>query len=181
MEHVEHMEHMEHMECRLSCNTALGPMTVCSDGISLTGLRFNDAPGTGISAPDPPDSALPVFQETLAWLDSYFAGRDPRFTPRLCLRGTDFQKRVWEILLSIPYGQTMTYGEVAARLGNRVSPRAAGGAVGRNPAAIIIPCHRVIGKNGRLTGYAWGLDRKRRLLELEQAGAGFLSAGRGVP
>ncbi len=152
-------------------NTPLGPVTACSDGISLTGLRFNADAAAGISVPDPPDSDNPVFQETRAWLDSYFAGRDPGFTPRLCLRGTDFQKRVWEILLGIPYGQTMTYSEVAARLGNRVSPRAVGGAVGRNPAAIIVPCHRVMGKNGRLTGYAWGLRRKSQLLELERAGA----------
>ncbi|WP_406037652.1 methylated-DNA--[protein]-cysteine S-methyltransferase [Succinimonas sp.] len=168
------------MEYQIILNTPLGPMTACSDGISLTGLRFNADAAAGLSVPDSPDSDNPVFQETRAWLDSYFAGRDPGFIPHLCLRGTDFQKRVWEILLSIPYGQTMTYGEVAALMGNRVSPRAAGGAVGRNPAAIIIPCHRVIGKNGRLTGYAWGLDRKRRLLDLEHAGAGFPAAGGGV-
>ena len=169
------------MEYKLSCNTPLGPMTACSDGVSLIGLRFNDDSGAGISAPDFSDNELPVFQETLAWLDSYFAGRDPGFTPQLCLRGTDFQKRVWEIILSIPYGQTMTYGEVAALVGKRASPRAVGGAAGLNPVAIIIPCHRVISKNGSLIGYAWGIHRKSRLLDLEQTGtAVFSSAGRGA-
>ena len=168
-----HIRILQYMEYKLARHFPLGPMTACSDGVSLTGLRFNDDPGAGISAPDLPDAPLSVFQETFAWLDCFFAGRDPGFTPRLCLRGTDFQKRVWEILLSIPYGRTMTYGEIAALMGPRVSPRAVGGAAGRNPVAIIIPCHRVTGKNGSLTGYAWGLPRKRRLLELEQAGAAF--------
>ena len=126
----------------------------------------------------------PVFEATCRWLDEYFAGWVPDFTPPLALRGTPFREAVWEILLTIPFGQTMTYGEIAARLaGQRTAPSAAqaaaqaaprvaaqavGGAVGHNPIAIIVPCHRVIGADGSLTGYAAGLDRKRRLLQLEK-------------
>lgn len=96
----------------------------------------------------------------------YFAGRKPDFTPPLVFECTDFQRRVWQALNEIPYGQTTTYGEIARRIGCR-SAQAVGSAVGRNPIAIIIPCHRVIGTDGTLTGYAFGLDRKQYLLQLE--------------
>lgn len=108
-----------------------------------------------------------VFDEVRRWLDIYFSGREPDFMPPLLLRGTSFQQRVWEALLTIPYGQTVTYGELAHQLGCR-SAQAVGGAVGRNPISIIVPCHRIVGTNGSLTGYAGGLDRKRALLQLEQ-------------
>ena len=102
----------------------------------------------------------------------YFSGEVPEFTPPLALHGTPFRKAVWDILLTIPYGQTMTYGGIAALLAarhgmQRMSAQAVGGAVGHNPVAIIVPCHRVIDAGGSLTGYAAGLDRKRRLLQLE--------------
>ena len=108
-------------------------------------------------------------------MDVYFRCRRPDFTPLLRMRGTAFRRAVWEILLAIPYGQTMTYGQVAERAAKRlgrprVSARAVGGAVGRNPLSLIVPCHRVVGADGRLTGYAGGLDKKRRLLAMEQAG-----------
>ena len=105
--------------------------------------------------------------ETARWLDIYFAGGQPDFTPPLHLIGSDFRRRVWKRLLEIPYGQTTTYG---ALLGDGASARAVGGAVGRNPISIIVPCHRVIGADGSLTGYAGGVDRKIRLLALERQG-----------
>ena len=111
-------------------------------------------------------SLLPFFDEVRRWLDIYFSGHEPDFMPPLSLTGTAFQQRVWKELLTIPYGQTVTYGELARRLGCR-SAQAVGGAVGRNPISIIVPCHRVIGANGNLTGYAGGLDKKRALLTLE--------------
>ncbi|MCR4601323.1 MAG: methylated-DNA--[protein]-cysteine S-methyltransferase [Clostridia bacterium] len=117
---------------------------------------------------------LPVFELAADWLDVYFAGKRPCFTPPLLMRGTRFRREVWEILLSIPYGNTVTYGEIAdgiskQRGGGRVSAQAVGGAVAHNPISLIVPCHRVIGADGSLTGYAGGLDRKARLLELEGA------------
>ncbi|MBO4557908.1 MAG: methylated-DNA--[protein]-cysteine S-methyltransferase [Bacteroidales bacterium] len=131
---------------------------------------------------------LPVFEAACRWLDIYFDGRDPGFTPPLNPSATPFRRRVWDVLLTIPFGQTMTYGEIARRLAeaagtalgtgaisakapgsHRIWPRAVGGAVGHNPISLIIPCHRVIGTAGRLTGYAAGIDKKARLLRLEQS------------
>ncbi len=107
--------------------------------------------------------------EAKVWLDDYFAGKNPE-PSRLTLapEGTAFQKKVWAILAQIPYGQTMTYGEIAAKL-NCASAQAVGGAVGKNPLSIIVPCHRVLGSQGQLTGYAGGVERKRWLLEHENA------------
>jgi methylated-DNA-[protein]-cysteine S-methyltransferase len=143
-------------------------MTMASDGQALTALwfegtrresRFSD----GTSA----TTVLPIFDETRRWLDLYFAGKNPDFTPQLAPKGTPFQQRVWEILLTIPYGKTMSYGDVARQISPTMSAQAIGGAVGRNPIGIIIPCHRVIGADGSLTGYGGGLERKRWMLELE--------------
>ena len=112
----------------------------------------------------------PVLLAARCWLDAYFAGRRPGVAGLpLAPRGTAFQRRVWDALLAIPYGETRTYGELAAELGS--SPRAVGSAVGRNPISVIVPCHRVLGADGSLTGYAGGLDRKRALLALECAHA----------
>ena len=114
-----------------------------------------------------------VLAQARAWLDAYFAGDNPSGLPPLHLMGTSFQQRVWRLLLEIPYGQTTTYGALARglehRFGSRASARAVGGAVGRNPISIIVPCHRVLGANGAITGYAGGVDRKRALLMLEGA------------
>ena len=148
----------------------LGGMTLTSDGIALTGLYFDgerDFPD--LSAAHKKD--LPVFGEVMRWLDLYFAGKEPDFMPPLAPVGTTFQQAVWEILKTIPYGEITTYGAIAKQLekdtGRRMSAQAVGGAVGRNPISILIPCHRVIGANGSLTGYAGGLDKKEYLLELE--------------
>ena len=186
----------------LKKETLLGPITLASDGVSLTGLWFDGQKYFGstiggeltdlsVAAPD-----LPIFAETVRWLDLYFSGRDPGFTPALSFgdNATPFRVLVWQELLKIPYGQTVTYGELARRIGAlpayaegsrtgqessrqnagqacpcRVSARAVGGAVGRNPISLIVPCHRVIGADGRLTGYAGGVERKRKLLEMERA------------
>ena len=150
----------------------LGGITMASDGISLTGLWFDGqrhfpaGPGEGRG------ETLPVFEQACHWLDIYFSGRAPGFTPPLSLQSTPFRQAVWSILLSIPYGRTATYGEIADRIAGqkgagRISARAVGRAVGLNPVSIIVPCHRVVGAGGNLTGYAGGLDKKARLLEME--------------
>ena len=139
----------------------LGGMTLSSDGKALTGLRFD-------TVFTEQEKDLPVFDETKRWLDTYFKGIAPDFTPPLKLRGSDFRKAVWKILLEIPFGQTTTYGRIATRFPVRMAARAIGGAVGHNPIALIVPCHRVVGANGKLTGYAAGTDKKIKLLELEK-------------
>lgn len=106
-------------------------------------------------------------KETFRWLDTYFAGRNPEHVPPLRPQGTPFQQRVWRKLQEIPYGCTATYGDIARRVGCR-SAQAVGQAIGRNPIAIIIPCHRVVGADGSLTGYAYGIETKEKLLQLEQ-------------
>ena len=113
-----------------------------------------------------------ILGDTKKWLDLYFSGEEPDFTPKLKLEGTEFRREVWKILLEIPYGETLTYKDIAEKLMasgkyERMSSQAVGGAVGHNPISIIIPCHRVVGTSGSLTGYAGGLARKVRLLELE--------------
>ena len=145
-----------------------GIITLASDGQSLTGLWFDGQRyfGSTLGPLASLPAELPVFDDTRRWLDIYFSGVKPNFTPQLSLRGTVFQRRVWEALLTIPYGQTVTYGELARCIGCR-SAQAVGGAVGRNPISIIVPCHRVVGSDGSLTGYAGGLDRKLALLQLE--------------
>ena len=147
----------------------LGGITLVGDGEALSGLWFD---GQRERTACPPEAWLPVFAETVRWLDIYFGGRDPGFTPPLRMRTTPFRKAVWEIMLRIPYGRTMAYGEIAAALvrergGGRMSAQAVGGAVGHNAIALVIPCHRVIGADGSLTGYGGGLWRKQALLKLE--------------
>ena len=151
----------------------LGRILLAADDAGLTGAWFY---GQRYFARGLEDVEKNAAAEALAlaaarhWLDAYFAGGRPDVADvPLTPRGTAFQRRVWGVLLSIPYGETRTYGELAAELGS--SPRAVGAAVGRNPISVIIPCHRVLGANGSLTGYAGGLDRKRALLELERGHA----------
>ena len=144
-------------------NSHIGPITLTSDGEALSGLSF-----CHIKATDTIDS-IEIFHKTRCWLDLYFSGRQPDFIPPIKPIGTDFQRRVWHALLEIPYGETTTYGNIARRLGCR-SAQAVGQAVGRNPIAIIVPCHRVVGADGSMTGYGGGIDRKIRLLELEYKG-----------
>ena len=155
------------------CQSPLGGITMAGDGEALTGLWFDGQKffGSTLSAGSA-ERFLPVFAETERWLDLYFSGRIPDFTPPLELRGTAFRRAVWEILLSIPYGRTVTYGEIAGRIaGRHGAAQAVGGAVSHNPVSLIIPCHRVIGADGSMTGYAGGTDRKTCLLRIEQSGA----------
>ncbi|MBR4133041.1 MAG: methylated-DNA--[Bacteroidales bacterium] len=155
-----------------------GGITLSSDGKALTGLWFDVQDRFAVPLPSQAERrSLPVFDETCRWLDIYFSGRNPGFTPKLALRGTPFRKAVWDVLLTIPFGRTMSYGEIAVAVAkqmgvSRMSAQAVGGAVGRNPVSIIVPCHRVIGSDGSLTGYAGGLDKKARLLGLERRAVG---------
>lgn len=161
------------MDCIWHYESPLGGITLGSDGKALTGLWFDGQEHYAVTLPSQAEHRrLPVFDETCRWLDIYFSGRAPDFTPELALHGTPFRKAVWDILLTIPFGKTMSYGEIAERLAHqrgisRMSAQAVGGAVGHNPVSIIVPCHRVIGADGSLTGYAGGLERKARLLEIE--------------
>ncbi len=149
----------------------LGIILLHSDGNALTGLHFvsnTDVPVAQAVVPGCSSAPeLPVLAQTLQWLDDYFACKRPCDIPRLNPPGTDFQRRVWQSLFTIFYGQTKTYGQIAEMVGCR-SARAVGQAIGRNPIALIIPCHRVVGANGSLGGYAYGIDRKKQLLELEK-------------
>lgn len=148
----------------------LGNILLSADEIGLTGLWFEGEKYYADALPrEHIERETPVLTDTKRWLDVYFTGREPDFTPPLHPAGSPFRQAVWQLLLEIPYGQTTTYGALAKRLGGgRMSAQAVGGAVGHNPISIIVPCHRVIGTNGSLTGYAGGLDRKIRLLEIEQ-------------
>ena len=147
------------------CQTPLGEVLLAGDGQGLTGLWFKGGKYYALGLlPEREERETAVFDQTRRWLDIYFSGREPDFMPPIHLTGTPFQLAVWELLRRIPYGQTLTYGELAARIAaerglSHMSAQAVGGAVGHNPVSILVPCHRVVGKNGSLTGYAGGLDR----------------------
>ena len=156
-----------------SYNSPLGKILLAADQAGMTGLWFV---GQKHFARALDQNAVrqksPILDQARLWLDLYFSGRIPDFLPPLHPTGTTFQLEVWSILQTIPYGQTVTYGKIAAilaaRLGRPQSAQAVGTAVGRNPLSLLIPCHRVVGANGNLTGYAGGLERKQALLSLEQ-------------
>lgn len=145
-----------------------GEILLAANDNGLTGLWFYGAKYFAADLEDERTEKLtPVLRQTLRWLDIYFSGSEPDFMPPLELHGSDFRRRVWAELEKIPYGETVTYGEIAKKLGVK-SAQAVGGAVGHNPVSIIVPCHRVLGADGSLTGYAGGTDKKARLLELER-------------
>ena len=153
----------------------LGSILLAADDIGLVGLWFEGQKyfAHGL-AKTHEEKELPLFAKVKRWLDIYFSGQQPQFTVPLHFIGTAFQKEVWELLCTIPYGQTTTYGAIAKQLAAKrglpqMSAQAVGGAVGHNKISIIVPCHRVVGKNGSLTGYAGGIDKKTALLRLEQA------------
>lgn len=154
-------------------NSPLGEITFASNGKELTGLWFNGQKYFASTlTKEYEQKNLPVFEQTAKWLDIYFSGKNPDFTPPLFLSSTSFRNEVWKILLTIPYGKIMTYGEIAKLMAEnrgveKMSAQAIGGAVGHNPISIIVPCHRVMGKNGSLTGYAGGVDIKEKLLKFE--------------
>lgn len=152
----------------------IGAITMASDGEALIGVWFDnqkyDRATLGRDFKE--DNSMPIFVETRRWFDIYFSGREPDFTPPLRLSGSPFRQMVGEIMLGIPYGTTTTYGEIAREVARRMgrpsmSAQAVGGAVGHNPIGIIVPCHRVMGSDGSITGYAGGIDRKQFLLQLE--------------
>lgn len=168
-------------------DSPLGEITLGSDGNALTGLWFDGQKYFGDTLGSCyEEEELPVFTEVIRWLDIYFGGRDPGFTPPLAMKTTAFRQEVWEIMLTIPYGQTMTYGQIAAQIAERrglkhMSAQAVGGAVGHNSISLIIPCHRVVGAGGSLTGYAGGIDKKVHLLTMEGADmSGFFVPSRGT-
>lgn len=151
----------------------LGDILLAGNPTCITGLWFQGQKyyAKGLKA-DAPEQELPIFSEAKNWLDKYFSDQKPGPMPPLCPKGTEFQKAVWALLLNIPYGKTTTYGELAKQLAQEralphMSAQAVGGAVGRNPIALLIPCHRVVGADGSLTGYAGGIERKAWLLKLE--------------
>jgi methylated-DNA-[protein]-cysteine S-methyltransferase len=149
-------------------DSPIGPLLLMSDGECLTGLHTqNDKYKPAIRPDWIGDARARPFDRVRAEVDEYFAGRRREFTLPLNPQGTDFQCRVWEQLCAIPFGETISYGELARRIGNRNASRAVGLANSRNPISIVVPCHRVIGADNSLTGYAGGLDRKRALLEHE--------------
>lgn len=152
-------------------DTRIGSLTLVAEDASLTGIYFpghwtkpdDTAWGDRVDIP-----ADPVFERTQAQLEEYFDGERTTFDLPLAPVGNEFQQRVWEVLERIPFGQTVTYGQIAAEIGGRTVAQMVGQAVGRNPVSIVIPCHRVVGADGSLTGYAGGLERKLFLLELEE-------------
>lgn len=149
-------------------------MLMNSDGEYLTGLWFGGSRDAAKHTTECEERLLPVFEDTVRWLDIYFSGNNPDFTPSYKIKNiTDFRKEVMEYMLTIPYGKTATYGEIAVDIAKKrgirkMSSRAVGGAVGWNPICIIVPCHRVVGTNHSLTGYGGGLNNKISLLKLEQ-------------
>lgn len=168
------------MQSILEYDSLLGAMLLAADETGVTGAWFagqkyfartletdaREATGT--------QAALQALDAARRWLDVYFSGREPDFSVPLHLTGTAFQQSVWAMLRAIPYGKTVTYGEIARRLAaergvSRISAQAVGGAVGRNPVSVIVPCHRVVGADGGFTGYAGGIDKKQKLLALEKA------------
>ncbi len=163
------MDYTHHYE------SPLGGITLASDGEGIIGLWFDGQKYFADTLDsEHEEKALPIFVKADHWLDIYFSGKAPDFTPKLNMRTTAFRKSVWDIMLTIPYGQTMTYGQiaeiVAAQSGlQRMSAQAIGGAVGHNSISLIIPCHRVVGTNGSLTGYAGGIDKKVQLLQMEKS------------
>ena len=172
----ESMHYLNHYE------SPLGAMTMASDGEHLTGLWFDgqkyDRSTIDGNAELKPH--LPVFTQTTQWLDSYFGGTDPGFAPPIRVESSDFKKTVTAIMLSIPFGATSTYARIAAEVARRtgrkqMSAQAVGGAVGHNPIALIVPCHRVLASDGSLRGYAGGVDRKEWLLKMEGVNMSGLS------
>ena len=163
------------MICTTEYASPLGTITLACDGEAIVGLWFNGQKHFGSILPKQTTQAEhPLFAEAARWLNVYFSGREPDFLPPLRCDSTPFRKQVCEIMLTIPYGKTMTYGEIAAEVAGQrglasMSAQAVGGAVAHNPISLMIPCHRVVGTNGSLTGYGGGITRKVKLLKLERA------------
>ena len=148
----------------------IGEISVCGTEKAICGLWFTDQKKVYAPTADLIPGTCDLFEELDRWLELYFSGRDPGVLPPIQVQGTDFQKVVWALVAQIPYGTTVTYGQLAEQLGRSGAAQAVGGAVGHNPAELLIPCHRVVGSGGSLTGYAGGIPRKAALLILERNG-----------
>lgn len=164
------------MEYNFEYKSPIGSIIITSDETEITGLIFKGESEAEVLS-DKKYKETSAIKEGKKWLDIYFSGKNPGYIPAINPTGTEFQKLVWKLLLEILYGKTTTYGEIAGKIAeiknvSRMSAQAVGGAVGKNPIAIIIPCHRVVGKNGKLTGYRYGMDKKISLLALEGADMG---------
>lgn len=161
------------MNYKYTYESPLGTMIMLGTLTYLTDLFFVDeSHAPTYDDADYIEQKTGPFEVTIMWLDQYFSGKKPFITPPIELEGTEFRKSVWSILQTIPYGETMTYGDIGKKIATKqgkekMSAQAVGGAVGRNPISIIVPCHRVIGSNGKLTGYAGGIERKKYMLDLE--------------
>lgn len=161
------------MQYTATYRSPLGGILMAADEIGLTGLWFEGQKYFALNLDkEHEERALPIFDQAEKWLDIYFSGKEPDIKLPLHFTGTEFQNEVWEILCAIPYGKTVSYGEIAGRIAAKrgvphMSAQAAGGAVGHNEISIIVPCHRVVGAGGSLTGYAGGIDKKVELLKLE--------------
>ncbi|MDR0683740.1 MAG: methylated-DNA--[protein]-cysteine S-methyltransferase [Spirochaetaceae bacterium] len=170
---IQNAERKKTMEYIHKIKSPVGILTVSSDGRNISGLWIEGQKYFAKTlGKDVLEQNLPIFENIQNWLDIYFSGSAPDFTPPLMPKGTPYQKSVWDELCKIPYGKTRTYGDLAKQFelqneGRPTSARAIGGAVGHNPISILIPCHRVMGQSGNLTGYAGGIDKKIKLLKLE--------------
>ena len=153
-------------------HSPLGNILLSADDLGLTGLWFEGQKYYAAGLNEHQEQPSSVLESAMLWLDIYFAGQEPDFSVPLHVTGTPLQMKVWSLLQEIPYGQTTTYGALAKTLGIR-SAQAIGRAVGRNPICVILPCHRVVGANGSLTGYAAGMEKKAALLALEKGGSIF--------
>lgn len=162
------------MQYTTKYQSSVGEILLACDEIGLTGLWFKEEKFYALSLEsEHKEKETPIFCKAKSWLDIYFSGREPDFMPPIHMIGTSFQLSVWKNLMEIPYGKTRTYGEIAKQIAKergskQMSAQAVGGAVGHNKISIIVPCHRVIGKNGSLTGYAGGIKKKMQLLMLEK-------------
>ncbi len=148
-------------------DSPVGKMLIVSDGEAICGAWFYGQRHFPSFDNLIIEDDLPIFKKVRRWFDDYFSRRNPQITFKVKPSGSDFRVKVWKILSEIPYGKTVTYGEIASGISPSMSAQAVGGAVGHNPIAILIPCHRVLGANGELTGYAGGIDKKIALLKIE--------------
>jgi len=159
------------MITKLQIDSPVGPLTLLGEGDALVGLQMEAqdlSPASAAAVAAATEKSSAILKTAVKQLQEYFAGKRRSFDLALAPDGTLFQRTVWSALAKIPYGRTMTYGELARAIGHPTASRAVGAANGANPIGIVIPCHRVIGANGKLTGYAGGVPKKRWLLDWEK-------------
>jgi methylated-DNA-[protein]-cysteine S-methyltransferase len=154
-------------------NSPVGELKLVAGNTGLAAILWGkDNPRRVRLGPISIDRTHPILLETESQLNDYFSGKRKSFSVKLCFEGTDFQKQVWAALLTIPFGETRSYAQIAKQIRNPKAVRAVGAAIGKNPISIIAPCHRVLGSTGKLTGFAGGIETKARLLALEEKRSG---------